>query len=160
MKRVNVRKHGVLSQDRGELRHGQTKECFCDAAPPSRGDRAVSVATNGCEPRIDIARDLGLRAPRAGHLPTSTPRARVYITRHPHTPQPIHPRRLPPTKQTSLVRACNMRKEPELRLGPSSSSAQIALIFYAVHRHVESKGTRIQSPLHYIKAHVHHSQSR
>lgn len=88
MKRVNVRKHRVLSQDRGELRHGQTKECFCDAAPPppSRGGRAVSVATNGCEPRIDIARDLGLRAPRAGHLPTSTPRARVYITRHPHTP--------------------------------------------------------------------------
>lgn len=49
------------------------------ALPP----RAVSVATAGRVPRIDIARDLGLRARLAGHLPTSTPQARVYITRHP-----------------------------------------------------------------------------
>lgn len=41
------------------------------------------LATAGRVPRIDIARDLGLRARLAGHLPTSTPQARVYITRHP-----------------------------------------------------------------------------
>lgn len=43
-----------------------------------------------------------------------------------HSPPPTgprysHPRRLPPTKQTSSVRACNMRKErPELRLPTQS----------------------------------------
>lgn len=66
------------------------------------------------------SRSVGLRARLAGHLPTSTPRARVYITRHP-PPRPILPRRLPPTKQTSLVRACNMRKE-QARIAPRTAT--------------------------------------
>lgn len=50
------------------------------AASRVRGDGRPRASGR---PRIDIARDLGLRARFAGHLPTSTPRARVYITRHP-----------------------------------------------------------------------------
>ncbi|OWR44754.1 hypothetical protein KGM_202704 [Danaus plexippus plexippus] len=61
--------------------------------PPGRRDVVRGVC------RRSISGDLGLRS-RLGHLPTSTPQARVYITRRPHPP--IHPRRLPPTKQTSL----------------------------------------------------------
>lgn len=117
---------------------GQTKECFCHAAlregAAAWRRRPRAAAGRGS---ISPARDLGLRARLAGHLPTSTPRARVYITRHP-PPRPIHPRRLLPTKQTSLVRACNMRKE-QTRIAPRPS-AQIALISYAVYRllHVEA----------------------
>lgn len=50
------------------------------AASRVRGDGRPRASGR---PRIDIARDLGLRARLAGHLPTSTPRARVYITRRP-----------------------------------------------------------------------------
>ncbi|CAF4867822.1 unnamed protein product [Pieris macdunnoughi] len=52
------------------------------AALPPRCPWRREAASVG-RPRIDIARDLGLRARLAGHLPTSTPQARVYITRHP-----------------------------------------------------------------------------
>lgn len=94
------------------------------AAHPERGSR---VAGDKQPPRpIDIASSRRPTRP-LGHLPTSTPQACVYITRSGGTP-PIHPSRLPPTKQTSLVRACNMRKEPA-RIAPRTASLPgIALI--------------------------------
>ncbi|CAB3248871.1 unnamed protein product [Arctia plantaginis] len=100
--------HGMAKPRRFSAREhlivGKQRSVFVVAAE-LRG-RVLSVATAADRYR---SRSVSLRARLAGHLPTSTPQARVYITRHP--PPPIHPRRLPPTKQTSLGRPCNMRKE-------------------------------------------------
>ncbi|CAH4038081.1 unnamed protein product [Pieris brassicae] len=131
---VNVRNTNALEErqsarvicttpsDAARLTVASNKGVFLSfgAALPPRCPWRREAASVG-RPRIDIGRDLGLRARLAGHLPTSTPQARVYITRHP-PPTTLH--RYTPADyrlQSKLhwyVHAICARSRSELSLGP------------------------------------------